>query len=190
MARKTASLVLVFALLSFLPGCLIGGPGKDPGGMAKVPPKEVWARYGELLRNNDYAKSYHLLSSDSKIRYPYMDYYLMYTQTRFGALIRHLFVAWTITDVSYSADGKRAIVIFTHDIFSEYKKRFDMALEKEEWKIRITLSGCLDMPEWDERILFPETFGDVDREPVAEGGAEPVRERTPREELHERRRGR
>jgi hypothetical protein len=92
---------------------------------------------------------------------------------RFGSLIRHLFIAWTISDVAYSADGKRAVVTFQHDLFPQYEKRFDMALEGDEWKIRITLAGCLEMPEWDERILFPETFGDeLDAEGRTAGGEE------------------
>ncbi|MBI3272540.1 MAG: hypothetical protein HYZ53_26355 [Planctomycetes bacterium] len=188
--RKLAIAVFVASLVAA--GC-IPSAGRAPVGLAKIPPREVWEKYGDFLRKNDFAKSYHLLSADSKKRYPYFDYYLMFTQTRFGSLIRHLFVAWTISNVTYSADGKRAIVTFQHDIFPQYEKRFDMLLEGDEWKIRITLSGCLDMPEWDERILFPESFGDELDEKKAgtgEGDAQVAPPKTESQKLREQRRER
>lgn len=165
MAGSSPRLVLAVAAAVLLAGCTAGNP---PVNITDKTPREVWDQYAQFLRKNDFAKSYHLLSSDSKKRYPYMDYYLMFTQTRFGALIRHLFVAWNISKVTYSPDGKRAIVTFQHELFPEFEKKFDMALEGGSWRIRITLAGCLCMPEWDEMILFPETFG-VELEPPKKG---------------------
>lgn len=132
-------------------------PGQDPPAAAS--PAEAFRKFSDALRTDDLEAVYALLSRDTQRRYELWEFKYMFDKTRFGRLFRYLMLEWKVQGYEVQADQRTAIVTLVHPREAQFRKRFQMVLEGVQWRVRLTLAQALDMPEFDERVLFPEAFG-------------------------------
>ncbi len=147
-------------LLLVAAGCTFGPrpPGRIPDPPATTSPAEAFRRFSEALRAENYEAMFALLSRDTQARYELWEFDDMFKKTRFGKLFRHLMLNWRVRDYRVEPDLVQAIVTLEHPTAPGYAKAFGMSLEGGDWKVRLTIAQALDMPEFDERFLFPERF--------------------------------
>lgn len=156
--RLALALVLGAALATH--GCTPGPRPTDklPDPPATSTPAEAFRRFSESLRAEEYPAMFALLSSDTQERYELWEFEDMFKKTRFGKLFRHLMLDWKVREYDIQPDRTSALVTLEHPTRKEYAKTFGMVLENGDWKVRLTIAQALDMPEYDERFLFPDRF--------------------------------
>lgn len=154
-----AAAFLLAACVMILPGCInTSDPERIKEPPATKSPKAAFEFFTEALRKSDLEQFYGLLSRDTRFRYGLWEFQFMFNKTRFGKLFRHLMLEWKVDKYEIQPDQTTAVVTLRHPTDKTASKRFEMVLEKMDWKVRLTLAQALDMPEFDERFLFPEAF--------------------------------
>ncbi len=125
--------------------------------------REAFEQYREFMRAENFQAAYRLLSQESRDRYGWIEYKLTFQKTRFGSMLRYLYTEWDVKGVKLAPDGERAEVVLTHYLIPDHDKPVVMVKEDFEgrrvWRVLFRLSDTIGMPEADERMLFPESFG-------------------------------
>ncbi len=151
----------VAVVLGLLLGGCVGPPSKPPripDPPATSTPAEAFRRFSEALGKDDLAVFYSLLSRDTQYRYELWEFETMFRKTRFGKLLRHLMLEWKVQGYEVQEERVTAKVTLVHPVAPGFSKSFDMVLEGTDWRVRLSIAQALDMPEFDERFLYPEMF--------------------------------
>jgi hypothetical protein len=146
-------LIACFLLTSGIGCCLFSGPGRDRAESRETPQKTLEV-FRKALETKDYSTAYHCLSKDTKARYQFSHFSLMFEWTVFGVLIRNMIIYWEVESTKYSRDHEKATLRLRHQRYPSYKKDFTFVYE-DGWRIDFTLAHILGMPQEDEDMLFP-----------------------------------
>jgi hypothetical protein len=163
---KTAvKLALAFLVLT-ASGCAVCYPTPTPEPVGGSAVEETYATFSGALRgkdnNPDFATVYNCLSEQTRKRYKYWEFRLLFN-VKPGMLLRALLTKWNVKCVTYNADRTRATLTIVHGEQPEYTKNFYCVNEKGTWKIDFYLADTFGMPREDEDFLFPpEPSGGTD----------------------------
>ncbi|MBI4712654.1 MAG: hypothetical protein HY762_05065 [Planctomycetes bacterium] len=172
---KYRIVVLLLIALALLPGASC--PPTNPNQPIETPEKNL-SMFREALEKPDYAAAYFCLSQNTRARYQFNHFKMMFEYTIFGILIKSMLINWDLDSIKYyseMADSRtarpeeptpepvqKARVVLRHWRYPEYKKEFIFVYEPtapdstdKGWRVDFTMAGILEMPQEDEDRLFP-----------------------------------
>jgi hypothetical protein len=129
----------------------------------KAPPQstdaqKIYSMFSDTINKKDYDTAYQLLSKDTRKRYSGFEFMYMFSKTLFGKLLRNMVLNWKQEFLTFNEKHSRTKIVIHHPTQTRYKKNIELVREGNEWKVRFTIAELMDMPESDERYLFPESF--------------------------------
>lgn len=173
---KYRIVILLLIALALLPGASC--PPANPNTPIETPEKNLII-FREALEKPDYATAYYCLSQNTRDRYQFNHFKMMFEYTIFGILIKSMLINWDLDSIKYytevSAENhktdeqptrltavQKAKVVLRHWRYPEYKKEFIFVYEPTSsgasdmaWRVDFTMAGILEMPQEDEDRLFP-----------------------------------
>ncbi|MDI6733157.1 MAG: hypothetical protein QME51_06660 [Planctomycetota bacterium] len=96
--RIVKRVIIIGMLVFFLQGASC--PPKDTG-VPRTSPEETLRIIKTSLEESNYATAYHCLTKDTRNRYPFSHFKMMFEWTMFGVLIKDVIVTWRVKDVKY-----------------------------------------------------------------------------------------